>query len=402
MGSLAIVEPPCGSETAKLANLSTIPLTLTKTTLLELALSNGLARYKSIQECIDDWGFIQADPIPAPAKAADVFLFQRVKGYRRGMLEEQYPRLHAEEEYFCNYGFVSRGLYKTLLGRSFDKPMQIEKEHPETFALAKQWIEGKEDIHPKDMAQEFGKLSAANYWGGTSSAWSRILDALHYRQEVRVTQRKGNSRLFSPVQHTEDPLDRETQFRKVVEQALRLYAPMPKKGLAQLIRFCHYGIPHMNPTLATAKTHLDALGEFVRIEGEDWYVPHGMEPNWSADSKARVLSPFDPIVWDRRRFELIFGWTYRFEAYTPVAKRQLGYYAMPILYRGEIPGIANLSQSGEELIAEIKTFRDASSKMRTAVEEELDRFKLFLGKKSFQATFTRVDIPRFGAEQVMK
>ncbi len=377
-------------------------MTYTKSSLLELALANSLTRHETIEECIHDWGFIQADPIPAPAKAADVFLFQRVNQYRRGMLEEQYPQLQVEEEYFCNYGFVSPALYKTLLGRTFDKPMQIEKEHPETFAVAKKWIEGKEDIHPKDMAQEFGKLSAANYWGGTSSAWSRILDALHYRQDVRVTKRKGNSRLFSPVQRIEAPLDRETQFRRIVEQALRLYAPMPKKGLAQLIRFCHYGAPHLNPTLAKAKTHLDALGEFVEVDGVDWYVPYGMQPGGSADSKARILSPFDPVVWDRLRFELIFGWTYRFEAYTPVAKRQLGYYAMPILYQGEIPGIANLSQTGEELIAEIKTFRDTSSKMRTAVEEELDRFKLFLGKERVQATFGRVPLPRFGARQVIK
>ncbi len=46
----------------------------------------------------------------------------------------------------------------------------------------------------------------------------------------------------------------------------------------------------------------------------------------------RFLAPFDPLVWDRRRFEHLWGWSYRFEAYTPLAKRRLGYYALPLLW----------------------------------------------------------------------
>lgn len=51
------------------------------------------------------------------------------------------------------------------------------------------------------------------------------------------------------------------------------------------------------------------------------------------DERVRLLAPFDPLVWDRRRFELLWGWPYRFEAYTPPAKRKLGYYALPLLWR---------------------------------------------------------------------
>ena len=45
----------------------------------------------------------------------------------------------------------------------------------------------------------------------------------------------------------------------------------------------------------------------------------------------RLLTPFDPVVWDRDRFEMFWGWQYRFEAYVPAAKRRLGYYALPML-----------------------------------------------------------------------
>ena len=48
--------------------------------------------------------------------------------------------------------------------------------------------------------------------------------------------------------------------------------------------------------------------------------------------------PFDPVVWDRRRFELLWAWGYRFEAYTPLSKRRLGYYALPLLWGDRVIG----------------------------------------------------------------
>ena len=56
----------------------------------------------------------------------------------------------------------------------------------------------------------------------------------------------------------------------------------------------------------------------------------------------KLLAPFDPIVWDRRRFEHLWGWDYRFEAYTPAAKRRYGYYALPLLWRDRVVGWANV------------------------------------------------------------
>ena len=63
------------------------------------------------------------------------------------------------------------------------------------------------------------------------------------------------------------------------------------------------------------------------VDGADWIWPAGEHPasrRHAVDDSVRLLAPFDPIVWDRRRFETFWGWAYRFEAYTPAARRVLG------------------------------------------------------------------------------
>ena len=95
----------------------------------------------------------------------------------------------------------------------------------------------------------------------------------------------------------------------------------------------------------------------------------------------RLLAPFDPIVWDRRRFALLWGWDYRFEAYTPAPKRVRGYYALPLLWRDAVIGWANLARSGPELSVELGFIerRPGEREFRVQLEAELERMRAFLG-----------------------
>jgi hypothetical protein len=95
----------------------------------------------------------------------------------------------------------------------------------------------------------------------------------------------------------------------------------------------------------------------------------------------RFLAPFDPLVWDRRRFEHLWGWPYRFEAYTPAAKRLRGYYAMPLLWGDVVIGWANASVEGKRLNVEVGfvSKRPNDADFRSEMDAEIGRLQTFLG-----------------------
>ena len=121
------------------------------------------------------------------------------------------------------------------------------------------------------------------------------------------------------------------------------------------------------------------------MDGIDWIWPAGENPASSRhapDDAVRLLAPFDPLVWDRRRFELFWGWAYRFEAYTPAAKRVRGYYALPLLWRGQVIGWGNLAVQQGRLQADLGYIAGsppADAGYSAALDDELGRISRFMG-----------------------
>jgi len=67
-----------------------------------------------------------------------------------------------------------------------------------------------------------------------------------------------------------------------------------------------------------------------------------------------LLSPFDPVVWDRRRARELFGFDYRLECYTPAKKRRYGYFTLPILHRGTLVGRLDAKAHRRDGVFEVK------------------------------------------------
>jgi uncharacterized protein YcaQ len=354
------------------------------------ALSRSLGQKTDLRSAIHQLGFVQADPIRAPARAQDLILMQRVRGYRAGDLERNYADLEVEEDMVHNYGFVPREVQGLLHPRAIEV-LKIERDLPGLSERVLEVVREKGVVHPRDLDAHFGRQSVGNFWGGNSNATTRALDGLHYRGQLRIVRRDKGIRIYAVADHlaTEEQPDnshRQDQARGLVELLLKGYAPLPSQSLGYLVSLLGYGAPHLKKEVRAALKDLNA--QRLKIDGLTYL--------WPADEifddeatlqksarKVRLLTPFDPLVWDRRRFEHLHGWTYKFEAYTPAAKRQFGYYALPMLWGAEAIGWANLKIEDGTLKTELgyATEMPQTKMFARELEAELERYRVFLGLK---------------------
>ena len=102
----------------------------------------------------------------------------------------------------------------------------------------------------------------------------------------------------------------------------------------------------------------------VRIEGwkHDAFVHHSLsaelaeaEANRLSATRCAALSPFDPIVWDRKRALELFDFDYKIECYTPAPKRRFGYFSLPLLQRGKLVGRMDAKAHRQQGIFEVKS-----------------------------------------------
>jgi uncharacterized protein len=186
-----------------------------------------------------------------------------------------------------------------------------------------------------------------------------------------------------------DAVARRARIDDLVDIVVGAYAPVTAKGLAMLVARLRYGVPQWRRELPRALDRGKQRLAHVRVDGVDWYWPPAERATRHPISDTvRLLAPFDPIVWDRHRFELLWRWTYRFEAYTPLARRKLGYYALPLLWRDRVIGWGNVSIRKGVLDADIGYVEPAAARepaFRRELDLELDRMRAFLGLSSLPA-----------------
>jgi uncharacterized protein YcaQ len=339
----------------------------------------------TLARAIDRLGFVQADPIRAPARAQDLILRHRVRRYRAGDLDRQYGKLGVEEDVFINYGFLAPRVHALMLPRPGLTGWSRTDRKRADALLA--FVRERGVAHPRDVDTQFahGKTTT-NYWGRPSSITTWLLEHMHYGGLLRVFGRDAGVRLYAAREPQAaakvDRAARDAQIDALVDVAVRQYAPVMGASLPMLVGRLRYAVPQwrraLNDALQRAKQRLTR----ERVDGVEWYWPSDVVPrSESAPELVRLLAPFDPVVWDRRRFERLWGWVYRFEAYTPPVKRKLGYYALPMLWRDHMIGWANLSVKDGKLRAQCGYVDGAEPRDRAfarALDDELERVRAFL------------------------
>ena len=153
-------------------------------------------------------------------------------------------------------------------------------------------------------------------------------------------------------------------------------------------------IPAFLPAPLTMVVSSLVIATFLAVQ-PDSVVLKDPEPDWRERAaavkiprKVRLLAPFDPIVRDRARALRLFGFDYRFEAFVPAARRQHGYYTLPILDGGELVGRVTLQrQAGSLSVLALHWERPPGAARRQRYGEALERLALFL---SLSMTHSRV------------
>ena len=353
------------------------------------AVARSLFPPTTLPKAIERLGFVQADPIRAPARAQDLTLRHRVKGYLAGDLERRYQRLQVEEDCLVNYGFVPRSLLSLLHPRTARRAWDAATERRAAKVLA--FVRARGPTHPRDVQEVFdhGRVQS---WGATNTlnASTALLDGMHYRGLLRVVRRDAGTRVYEAVDHApvdDDPAARHERARRLLLRIVDKYAPLPSASLGYLAHLLQYGAPHLKGETRALLAELRTDLPQARIDGVTWLWTPGEDPSagrWRVDpGRARLLAPFDPVVWDRRRFELLWGWAYKFEAYTPAARRTMGHYALPLLYGDQVVGWGNAALVDKARLEVHVGFADKSwaraPALAGALDAELAAMAAFLG-----------------------
>lgn len=337
---------------------------------------------------------MQADPIRAPARAQDLILRQRVINYRAGDLERRYTSLDIEEDCFINYGYVTRSLQSLMHPRSNSRVPADNVTFPWPPAQkrkAKQLLDFVRErgvVHPREVDEHFAHGKVTNYWGGSSNATTHLMDAMHYAGLLRIVRREKGIRIYAAHRHepvSSNAPERRARMDALVDVVVKVYAPLPGPSLSFYLRRLRYAAPQWQKEIPGALRRAKERLTHLHVENVDWYWPSDEDiDRHSIPDVVRLLAPFDPAVHDRNRFELLWDWTYRFEAYTPAAKRKLGYYAMPLLWRDRVIGWANVSVKNSKLNADLGyvATQPSDPAFKRELNAELERMRVFLGISS--------------------
>ncbi len=368
-----------------------MPAALTLDHLRRYAIARSLFTPTTLAAAIAKLGFVQADPIRAPARAQDLTLRHRVKDYRAGDLERRYAKLPIEEDFFINYGFLPRATQVLM------HPRSARTVWPKTrWAQAQavlEFVRERGVVHPREVDAHFQHGKARNWFGGSSNASTQLLDGMHYRGLLRVARREGGTRLYAVGQAHAAVPDADKALDALVDVVVHKYAPLPESSLGYVVSRLTLGAPQWAAGRRAALQRAKERLANAQVEGTRWVWPADEKPHSArhaavdeASAPLRFLAPFDPVVWDRRRFELFWGWAYRFEAYTPAPQRVRGYYALPLLWRGQVIGWGNLAWKEGVLSFDCGHVSGKAPREKAyalALEEELARVARFMSAQAF-------------------
>jgi len=294
-------------------------------------------------------GVLQIDSISVVARSPYLVLWSRLGYYEPQWLDE----LLAEGALFeywshaaCFIPIEDYGLYRRLMLGKTDKTRAWMEAHPDALEQVMGRIREDGPVRSAEFARTDGK--AGGWWEWKPE--KRALEHLFAAGELMISRRENFHRVYDlrervlanalpPWEDALAPNEQEVR-RALALKAVRAlgvavvrwvpdYFRTPKRGAAKLLEeLADEGSLHRAGIEdEAAYVHPDNAGIAEEI------LTGSLQP-----SVTTLLSPFDPVVWDRARALELFGFDYKIEVYTPAARRRYGYYSLPILHDGALVG----------------------------------------------------------------
>jgi uncharacterized protein YcaQ len=256
---------------------------------------------------------------------------------------------------------------------------KIARERPDFVASVRREVETGGPVAA-------GDLDRANRRGGSWWAWTDTKIALEYlfwAGQIAVATRRGFERVYdlpervypADILAIPTPSEADAQ-RHLVALSARALGIATESDLRDYFRL----------DVADAKARIAELVEarqLVPVAVEGWKQPAYLDPAASIPRSVTahaLLSPFDPLIWERARTERLFGFRYRLEIYTPAHKREHGYYVLPFLMGETLAARVDLkADRGGRTLRVVAAHLEAGSSAGKVAPALLDELRLMAG-----------------------
>lgn len=315
---------------------------------------DGTSNLGHVKRAIDRLGLLQIDSVNVLARAHYLPLFSRLGNYdsshldglawgrksRRGLFE--FWAHEASLLPLASQPLLRWRMASAAAGTSKGKLQEFRREKAAYIEEVRREVEDRGPIAASELAD--GGPKRGPWWGWNDGKLA--LEWLFYTGAVTTATRRSTFERVYDLTDRVLPAEIQALPTPSPEEAQRELLRLSARALGVATEFDlrdYYRLP-----VADTKARLAELveaGDLLPVEVEGWDRPAYLDPaaRQPRQIEARaLLAPFDPLIWERDRTERIFGFFYRIEIYTPVAKRKHGYYVLPFLLGDRLVGRIDL------------------------------------------------------------
>jgi len=339
---------------------------------------------------IEHLGYLQIDTINVIERCHHHILWSRIPDYRRAHLHQAQSVDKSVFEYWTH----ALSYVPTRDIAFFLPAMKRHRQSPRTWfgAVTKEEIQKVIGLIRRDGALSIRDIDddvlveKDHAWASRKPS-KRALQHAFFNGVLTVSERSGMLKTYELMdrhfgwEQPPKPASERQILDYMLDRALR------SQGIVSLDSICHLDAARKAPIrrLIEARMRRGNLVA-VSIEGhakaEHWAEPQTVDATpGSAEALVHILSPFDPLIIQRKRLELLFDYDHRFEAYVPKEKRVLGYFALPVLVGDEIVAAIDLKADRKEQALLIQSWtwvgHGSARSHKKRVEDELHRFEQF-------------------------